>query len=50
MDAPNKHDEREKVAGPPPVRTLLLRLLSLLVEGAAAHVGAGVPNDGGAPT
>ena len=29
--------------GPPPVRTLLFSMLSLLVEVSAAHVGAGVP-------
>ena len=33
--------------GPPPVRTLLFSMLSLLVEVSAAHVGAGVPSVGG---
>jgi Domain of unknown function (DUF1844) len=50
VDAPNKVDEHEMVAGPPPVRTLLFSMLSLLVEVSAAHVGAGVPNVGGAPS
>ena len=37
------------LAGPPPVRTLLFSMLSLLAEVSAVHVGAGIPNVGGAP-
>jgi len=37
----------ESSTGPPPVRTLLFSMLSLLVEVSAHHVGAGVPNVGG---
>jgi hypothetical protein len=35
------------LAGPPPVRTLLFSMLSLLAEVSAVHVGAGIPNVGG---
>jgi len=38
----------ESSTGPPPVRTLLFSMLSLLVEVSAHHVGASVPNVGGA--
>lgn len=47
MDAPDKVEEHEMLSGPPPVRTLLFSMLSLLVEVSAAHVGAGLPNVGG---
>jgi len=47
VDARDELDDRETPAGPPPVRTLLFSMLSLLVEVSAAHVGAGVPNVGG---
>jgi hypothetical protein len=40
-------DTQESSMGPPPVRTLLFSMLSLLVEVSAHHVGAGVPNVGG---
>jgi hypothetical protein len=47
VDAPNQTDDRETLAGPPPVRALLFQMLSLLVEVSAVHVGASVPNVGG---
>lgn len=47
MDTPNQVKEHDTLAGPPPVRTLLFSMLSLLVEVSAAHVGAGVPSVGG---
>ena len=47
MDAPDKVEEHEMLSGPPPVRTLLFSMLSLLVEVSAAHVGAGLRNVGG---
>jgi hypothetical protein len=45
VDTPNPVKDQEFV-GPPPVRTLLFSMLSLLVEVSAAHVGAAVPSDG----
>ena len=49
MDTPGQVEDQTTIAGPPPVRTLLFSMLSLLVEVSAAHVGAGVPNVGGSP-
>ena len=46
-ETPNQVEEQQMQAGPPPVRTLLFSMLSLLVEVSAAHVGAGVPTVGG---
>ena len=50
VDAPDKVEEHEMLSGPPPVRTLLFSVLSLLVEVSAAHLGAGLPNVGGPST
>jgi len=47
VDARDELDDSMTPAGPPPVRTLLFSMLSLLAEVSAAHVGAGVPNVGG---
>ena len=43
----DRPETQETSMGPPPVRTLLFSMLSLLVEVSAHHVGAGVPNVGG---
>ena len=43
----DRPETQETSLGPPPVRTLLFSMLSLLVEVSAHHVGAGVPNVGG---
>lgn len=43
----DRPEAQETSLGPPPVRTLLFSMLSLLVEVSAHHVGAGVPNVGG---
>ncbi len=49
METPDRSETEDQVPlqGPPPVRTLLFSMLSLLVEVSAAHVGAGVPSVGG---
>jgi hypothetical protein len=47
MDSGSPVKDKESMPGPPPVRTLLFSMLSLLVEVSASHVGAGVPNVGG---
>ena len=47
-DTPNQVEEQPSTSGPPPVRTLLFSMLSMLVEVSAAHVGAGLPSVGGA--
>lgn len=46
-DAPNQTQDHATIPGPPPVRALLFSILSLLVEAAAANVGANVPSVGG---
>lgn len=43
----DRPETQESSLGPPPVRTLLFSMLSLLVEVSAHHVGAGVPSVGG---
>jgi len=43
----DRPEAQETSMGPPPVRTVLFSVLSLLVEVSAHHVGAGVPNVGG---
>ena|SRR5215472_4078036 len=45
----DQEEKPESLMGPPPVRTLLFSMLSMLVEVSAVHVGTGVPNVGGAP-
>lgn len=45
--ASDRPETQETSMGPPPVRTLLFSMLSLLVEVSARHVGAGMPNVGG---
>jgi type IV pilus biogenesis protein CpaD/CtpE len=46
-NASDRPDTQESSMGPPPVRTLLFSMLSLLAEVSAHHVGTGVPNVGG---
>ena len=43
----DRPESLESSKGPPPVRTLLFSMLSLLVEVSAHHVGTSVPNVGG---
>jgi len=49
VDTTDQSQQQGSMTGPPPVRTLLFSMLSMLVEVSAAHVGAGVPSVGGAP-
>ena len=46
-NASDRPETQETSLGPPPVRTLLFSMLSLLVEVSAHHVGAGIPSVGG---
>ena len=45
-DAPSEAEAHATHPGPPPVRALAFSMLSLMIEAAAAHVGASVPSDG----
>ena len=46
-ETPSQVEEQVSNPGPPPVRTLLFSMLSLLAEVSAAHLSTGLPSVGG---